>query len=193
MFYSPSTAAEKLDVSPSTVRRWASVFGPHLSNYARPEAGQRRAFTDDDIATFAVVKDLLAAGLSEHQVSAQLGARKAPQKPTPTPPAIDEAPADEAPPSQPPPADEPPSAQLVPVQVAQALVMVAGQQAQLADQAARLTQQEAVLHSQADRIAALERALDESRRVADEARDEARKIADELARRRFRWPWQGKD
>ena len=186
MFYSPSKAAEKLDVSPSTVRRWASVFGPHLSAYAAPEAGQRRAFTEDDIATFARVKDLLAAGLSEDQVSAQLAALKAPKA---QPAAVDEAPADEAPPA----VDEAPSTQLVPVHVAQALVMVAGQQAQLADQAARLTGQEAVLHSQADRIAALERALDESRRVADEARDEARKAADELARRRFRWPWQAKE
>ena len=187
MFYSPSKAAEKLDVSPSTVRRWASVFAPHLSAYAAPEAGQRRAFTEDDIATFARVKDLLAAGLAEDQVSAQLAARQEPQAQPAGP--QDEATADEAQRV----ADEAPSTQLVPVHVAQALVMVAGQQAQLADQAARLTGQEAVLHSQADRIAALERALDESRRVADEARDEARKVADELARRRFRWPWQAKE
>lgn len=99
-------------------------------------------------------------------------------------------PADEAPPA----VDEAPSTQLVPVHVAQALVMVAGQQAQLADQAAtRLTGQEAVLHSQAARIAALEHTLSRARGGGKKARDEARKVADELARRRFHWPWQAKE
>jgi DNA-binding transcriptional MerR regulator len=74
----PQDVAERLSVSPSTLRRWSREFADHLSESAghpapspQGEPGHRR-YTDRDVATLLTVKGLLTEGLSYEQVKDQL-------------------------------------------------------------------------------------------------------------------------
>ena len=60
----PKQTAETLEVSTSTLRRWASEFEPFLSL----RTGVKRTYTTDDITTLKRVKDLFAQGLKTEQV-----------------------------------------------------------------------------------------------------------------------------
>ncbi len=72
MFFSPKQVAESLGVSGSTVRRYAATYGDLLSPYANPERGRRRSFTEADVDLLRQMQSLLAAGLSERDMRAQL-------------------------------------------------------------------------------------------------------------------------
>lgn len=74
----PQEVASRLEVSPSTLRRWSDEFDEFLS----PEAGssegkQHRRYSDDDLATFITVKGLMADGLTYEQVRERLSELRA--------------------------------------------------------------------------------------------------------------------
>lgn len=60
----PKQAAETLEVSSSTLRRWASEFEPFLSL----RRGVKRTYTVDDIAIFSRIKELYRQGLETQRV-----------------------------------------------------------------------------------------------------------------------------
>jgi DNA-binding transcriptional MerR regulator len=70
----------RLDVSASTLRRWAKEFAPFLSQTAGyPELSSNggrshRRYTDKDLETFITIKGLLAEGYSYRQVAKRLEA-----------------------------------------------------------------------------------------------------------------------
>lgn len=72
MFFSPKQVAETLNVSTSTVRRYAATFGDLLSEHANPESGKRRSFTTADIEKLRMIQSYLTAGLSEPEIRHQL-------------------------------------------------------------------------------------------------------------------------
>jgi DNA-binding transcriptional MerR regulator len=76
----PQEVAERLSVSPSTLRRWSREFADYLSvsagqpePSAQGEPGHRR-YTDHDVTTLLMVKGLLTEGLSYEQVKDRLAA-----------------------------------------------------------------------------------------------------------------------
>lgn len=64
----PKQAAETLEVSTSTLRRWASEFEPFLSL----RRGVKRTYTVDDIAIFSRIKELYRQGLGTQRVKEAL-------------------------------------------------------------------------------------------------------------------------
>lgn len=60
----PKQAAETLEVSTSTLRRWASEFTPFLS----PRKGTKRLYTTGDLAIFGRIKELYQQGLTTDSV-----------------------------------------------------------------------------------------------------------------------------
>ena len=60
----PKQAADTLQVSTSTVRRWSSDFEPFLS----PRQGVKRQYSVDDIAILKRIKDLYGKGMNTPQV-----------------------------------------------------------------------------------------------------------------------------
>ena len=69
----PGTVAQRLAISPATLRQWSNEFGASLSESARQtltEAGThgQRRYTDADIAILQRAKSLLAGGLTYNQV-----------------------------------------------------------------------------------------------------------------------------
>jgi DNA-binding transcriptional MerR regulator len=68
----PAQAAGVLDVSASTLRRWSTDFGDHLSASARGGGKRKRSYTPDDLAVLSRARDLLRAGTSPIEVAAQL-------------------------------------------------------------------------------------------------------------------------
>jgi DNA-binding transcriptional MerR regulator len=76
----PNELATRLQVSPSTLRRWSNEFADYLSDTAgRPhsEAGSQaahRRYTDEDLEVLMNVKALLAEGQSYVQVGRRLEA-----------------------------------------------------------------------------------------------------------------------
>jgi DNA-binding transcriptional MerR regulator len=78
----PQDVAERLSVSPSTLRRWSREFADFLSESAgnpgvssQGEPGHRR-YTDQDMATLLTIKGLLTEGLSYEQVKDHLTAEE---------------------------------------------------------------------------------------------------------------------
>ena len=178
MTYNPSDVARLLQVSVSTIQRWSKQFAAHLSDEASPEAGQRRAYSEADVAMLRRAQRMLQAGVTWETVTGQLGVL-GPEE------AKEETARDEAPSSAPDEAHE----RAQSAAAGQALMVLSqqqrlldGQAGQLTDQAARLRDQAAQLTSQAGEIAALRERLarlEESQRQAE--------------RRRFRWPWEPRD
>lgn len=60
----PKQAADTLQVSTSTLRRWASDFEPFLD----PRRGKKRLYSVGDLAVFQRIKELYANGLTTDQV-----------------------------------------------------------------------------------------------------------------------------
>lgn len=69
----PQEVAARLEVSPSTLRRWSEEFAEFLSPEADSSEGkQHRRYSDEDLATLITVKGLMADGLTYDQVREQL-------------------------------------------------------------------------------------------------------------------------
>jgi DNA-binding transcriptional MerR regulator len=69
----PQEVASRLEVSPSTLRRWSEEFSEFLSPEADSSEGrQHRRYSDEDLATLITVKGLMAEGLTYDQVRQQL-------------------------------------------------------------------------------------------------------------------------
>lgn len=64
----PKQTSETLEVSASTLRRWASDFEAFLS----PRTTIKRTYTPEDIATLKRVKELFSQGLTTPQVKEAL-------------------------------------------------------------------------------------------------------------------------
>jgi DNA-binding transcriptional MerR regulator len=78
----PQEVAARLEVSPSTLRRWSDEFTEFLSPDAHSAEGkQHRRYSDEDLATFITVKGLMADGLTYDQVREQLSEMQAGRKP----------------------------------------------------------------------------------------------------------------
>ena len=60
----PKQASDTLQVSTSTVRRWASDFEPFLG----PRQGFKRLYSVDDLAVLKKIRDLYGKGLNTPQV-----------------------------------------------------------------------------------------------------------------------------
>ncbi len=69
----PQEVASRLEVSPSTLRRWSDEFSEFLSPEASSSEGkQHRRYSDEDMATLITVKGLMAEGLTYEQVRQRL-------------------------------------------------------------------------------------------------------------------------
>jgi DNA-binding transcriptional MerR regulator len=69
----PQEVASRLEVSPSTLRRWSEEFSEFLSPEADSSEGkQHRRYSDEDLATLITVKGLMAEGLTYDQVREHL-------------------------------------------------------------------------------------------------------------------------
>lgn len=77
MRISPKQAAELLDVSVPTIRRWSNHFATSLSEGATPARGRHRHYTEGDIAVMARAKELLASGLTYDKVAEILSVESA--------------------------------------------------------------------------------------------------------------------
>jgi DNA-binding transcriptional MerR regulator len=78
----PQEVASRLEVSPSTLRRWSEEFSDFLSPEADSSEGkQHRRYSDEDLATFITVKGLMAEGLTYEQVRERLSEQSASEGP----------------------------------------------------------------------------------------------------------------
>ena len=69
----PQEVAARLEVSPSTLRRWSDEFSEFLSPQADSSEGkQHRRYSDEDLATFMSIKGLMTDGLTYDQVRQRL-------------------------------------------------------------------------------------------------------------------------
>jgi DNA-binding transcriptional MerR regulator len=69
----PQEVAARLEVSPSTLRRWSDEFSEFLSPEADSSEGkQHRRYSDEDLATFMSIKGLMTDGLTYDQVRQRL-------------------------------------------------------------------------------------------------------------------------
>lgn len=76
--YTPQHVAGDLDVSPATLRRWSQRFGDFLSSEATAsseEGRTHRRYTDDDLTTLRIVKELMNNGMTYEQVHQHLSAQ----------------------------------------------------------------------------------------------------------------------
>ncbi|MBE7468744.1 MAG: hypothetical protein DPW09_11975 [Anaerolineae bacterium] len=72
----PQAVARELEVSPATLRRWADEFADFLSTGADSAQGRsHRRYTDQDIATLTLIKELMNNGMTYEQVRLQLTQR----------------------------------------------------------------------------------------------------------------------
>jgi len=100
---------KRLGISATSVRSYAGLFADHLSPGAKPGAGHKRAFTEDDVRVLATARALLAEGLTYEQVGDRLAGGIALLEGVEVPP-------------PPEPKPEPASTALVPVSTVQVLV-----------------------------------------------------------------------
>ncbi|MBE7551382.1 MAG: MerR family transcriptional regulator [Anaerolineales bacterium] len=69
----PQAVARELDVSPATLRRWSDEFADYLSQGADSAQGRsHRRYSEQDIATLILVKELMNNGMTYEQVRQQL-------------------------------------------------------------------------------------------------------------------------
>jgi len=179
-YHTPKDAADALDISPATLRRWSDLFADALSPDAAPDAaGTRRRYTADDMAILRYAQRLLTGGHQIGEVAELLRyatpADLAPPEPEP-PEAAQSAPellsGQEWPPEPAPGQDQPPepSMALMPllqnVQAALTATLQRGaaQERLIADQAERLTRQEREIADQRERLAGQADALEEAER-----------------------------
>lgn len=75
-FKTPQAVARELEVSAATLRRWADEFADFLSTGADSAQGRsHRRYTDQDIATLTLIKELMNNGMTYEQVRLQLTQR----------------------------------------------------------------------------------------------------------------------
>lgn len=82
--YSTRHVIELFSVSHETVKNWTREFADFLSVGATPPAGQRRAFTEDDLRVFAVISEQKKRGLTYADIHASLKAGQRGDVPQPT-------------------------------------------------------------------------------------------------------------
>ena len=135
----PVELARQLDVSTSTLRRWAGEFSEHLSKSASA-SDTRRRYTARDVAVLKRAQQLLDAGNTVTAVNDLLR--------------LDDFPTEEA--------DQAETAPMGDQTTTTALISLIGGQvvSAQADQAQRLTQQDAVIHELRRDLEAVQRALD---------------------------------
>lgn len=69
----PQAVAKELDVSPATLRRWSDEFADYLSQSAASDQGRsHRRYSEQDIVTLTMVKELMNNGMTYEQVRQQL-------------------------------------------------------------------------------------------------------------------------
>lgn len=69
----PQAVARELDVSPATLRRWSDEFADYLSRSADSAQGRsHRRYSEQDMATLTLVKELMNNGMTYEQVRQQL-------------------------------------------------------------------------------------------------------------------------
>jgi len=69
----PQTVTQELDISSATLRRWAEEFADYLSSEANSAQGKsHRRYTDQDVQTLQIIKELLNEGMTYEQVRQQL-------------------------------------------------------------------------------------------------------------------------
>lgn len=69
-----SEVAARLDISPSTLRRWTVEFADFLTEGASAPESQFRRYADDDVELLVTVKALLSEGYTYYQVGRRLEA-----------------------------------------------------------------------------------------------------------------------
>lgn len=76
IYYAPAEAARRAGVAPSTLRSYAAmtVYRQFFSRGARPQPGQRRQYSGDDVRLVAYIAAQSAAGLPHQTIAAQLPA-----------------------------------------------------------------------------------------------------------------------
>lgn len=73
---SPQAVAKELGISSATLRRWSDEFADYLSREAGPGDGRnQRRYTDSDMATLVVIKELVNDGMTYEQVRQKLNGR----------------------------------------------------------------------------------------------------------------------
>ncbi|MFQ6014194.1 MAG: MerR family transcriptional regulator [Anaerolineae bacterium] len=77
MLKTATEVATELNISPSTLRRWSTEFGPYLSKNVNQSSSSsstkgHRRYNDDDMAVLGKVKEMLADGLTYREVSKRL-------------------------------------------------------------------------------------------------------------------------
>jgi DNA-binding transcriptional MerR regulator len=69
----PQAVARELDVSPATLRRWSDEFTDYLSSSTDSAQGRNhRRYSEQDIATLTLVKEMMNNGMTYEQVRQQL-------------------------------------------------------------------------------------------------------------------------
>jgi DNA-binding transcriptional MerR regulator len=72
-FLTPQDVTKTLDISSATLRRWADEFADYLSSKAASDQGRsHRRYSDKDLDTLRVVKELMNSGLTYDQARQQL-------------------------------------------------------------------------------------------------------------------------
>jgi DNA-binding transcriptional MerR regulator len=76
-FRTPQLMMSELDISAATLRRWSEEFADYVSAEAgATEGGRHRRYTEEDLATLTVVKELMNEGMTYEQVRQQLSHRE---------------------------------------------------------------------------------------------------------------------
>ena len=69
----PQEVASRLDISPSTLRRWSDEFVDYISGQASSSQGKsHRRYTEQDVETLLTVKEFMSDGLTYEQVRQRL-------------------------------------------------------------------------------------------------------------------------
>ena len=181
MRHTPGQAAKLLGVSVTTVQRWSTWFAGHLSQDATPEPGQRRAYTEADIATLRRAQRRLQGGMTWQQVNERLAVITSEEAE-----AEHEAPAGPSPEEADHERAESSTAGQALMVLSQQQRIIDGQAGQLADQRAQLTDQAARLREQASQVASQAAELAALRERLARVEEAQR----QQERRRFRWPWE---
>ena len=75
---SSQAVAKELDISPATLRRWSDEFADYLSIGAgSSKSGSHRRYTDNDVLTLIVIKEMMNNGMTYEQVRQNLNGHTA--------------------------------------------------------------------------------------------------------------------
>jgi DNA-binding transcriptional MerR regulator len=72
MLYTTRHVCELYSISHTTVKHWAQIYAPFLSEVAKPPKGNHRAFTVADLKVFALVDSSKRQALSHEEIYAAL-------------------------------------------------------------------------------------------------------------------------